>query len=34
MKKIRPIKKSWYNWLIDYIPEPIRKTVVCLKIKW
>ena len=23
MKKIRPIKNTWYDWLIDYIPEPI-----------
>ena len=21
MKKIRPIKNSWYDWLINYIPE-------------
>ena len=25
MKKIGPIKNNWYDWLIDYIPEPIRK---------
>ena len=25
MKKIRPIKKIWYDWLINYIPQPIRK---------
>ena len=25
MKKIRPIKNTWYDWLINYIPEPIRK---------
>ena len=25
MKKIRPIKSTWYDWLINYIPEPIRK---------
>ena len=25
LKKIRPIKNSWYDWLINYIPEPIRK---------
>ena len=23
MKKIIPIKKTWYNWLINYIPKPI-----------
>ena len=27
MKKKRPIKNSWYDWLTDYIPNPIRKTV-------
>ena len=27
MKKIRPIKNTWYDWLINYIPEPIRKRV-------
>ena len=26
MKKIRPIKSSWYDWLINYIPDPIRKS--------
>ena len=25
MNKIRPIKNSWYDWFINYIPEPIRK---------
>ena len=25
MKKTRPIKNTWYDWLINYIPEPIRK---------
>ena len=24
-KKIRPIKNTWYDWLINYIPEPIKK---------
>ena len=33
MKKIRPIKNTWYNWLIDYIPEPIRKSVCDFKNK-
>ena len=23
MKKARPIKKTWYDWLIDYILKPI-----------
>ena len=27
MKKTRPIKNTWYDWLINYIPEPIRKSV-------
>ena len=27
MKKIRPIKNTWYDWLIDCIPELIRKSV-------
>ena len=27
MKKIRSIKNTWYGWLINYIPEPIRKSV-------
>ena len=27
MKKIRPIKNTWYDWLINYIPKPIRKVV-------
>ena len=25
IKKIGPIKNNWYDWLINYIPEPIRK---------
>ena len=27
MEKKRPIKSTWYEWLINYIPELIRKTV-------
>ena len=27
MKKKRTIKNIWYDWLITYIPELIRKTV-------
>ena len=27
MRKVRPIKNIWYDWLINYIPEPIRKSV-------
>ena len=26
-KKIRPVKNTWYDWLINYIPESIRKSV-------
>ena len=26
MKKIRRVKNTWYDWLINYIPEPIRKS--------
>ena len=25
MKKIKPIKNTCYNWLINYIPEPIKR---------
>ena len=25
IKKIRLTKNTWYDWLINYIPEPIRK---------
>ena len=33
MKKKRPIKNTWYDWLINYVPNPIRKTVGVLKTK-
>ena len=33
MKKIRPIKNTWCDWLINYIPAPIRKTVSGFKDK-
>ena len=33
MKKIRPIKNTWYDWLINYIPEPIRIGVGGFKYK-
>ena len=33
MKKIRPNKNTWYDWLINYIPEPIRKSVGDFKSK-
>ena len=26
MKKIRRVKNTWYYWLINYIPESIRKS--------
>ena len=26
-KKLRPVKNSWYDWLINYIPEPPTKNV-------
>ena len=31
MKKIRPIKNTRYDWLINYIPKPIRKSVSVFK---
>ena len=27
IKKIRPNKNSWYDWLMNYLPEPKRKSV-------
>ena len=27
MNKVKPVKKIWYYWLTNYIPEPIRKSV-------
>ena len=33
MKKITLIKNTWYDWLINYIPEPIRKRVGGFKDK-
>ena len=27
LKKIRSIKNTWYDWLISYVPESIRKSV-------
>ena len=29
----RPIKSTWYDWLINYIPELIRKNVISFKGK-
>ena len=31
IKKIRPIKNTWYDWLINYISVPIRKSAVVSK---
>ena len=35
MKKIRPIKKAWYGWLVSYIPKPIGKSKIvrCIQYK-
>ena len=33
MKKTRPIKNTWYDWLINYILEPIRKSAGGFKDK-
>ena len=33
MNKIKPIKRTWYDWLINYIPKPIRKNVGGFKDK-
>ena len=33
MKKIRSIKNTWHDWLINYIPGPIRKGVSALNNK-
>ena len=33
MKKIRQIKNNWYDWLINYIPELIRKSIGGFKDK-
>ena len=33
MEKIRSIKNTWLDWLINYIPEPIAKSVSALNNK-
>ena len=33
MKKVRSIKNTWYDWLINYIPGPIRKSAGDFKDK-
>ena len=32
MKKIRPNKNTWYDWLINNIYEPIRRSVGGFKV--
>ena len=34
IKKTRPVKDTWYDWLINYIPIPIRRRVSVLKDKF
>ena len=34
MKNVRPIKNTWYDWLINYIRDPIRKSVGGFKDKF
>ena len=33
MKKKKPIKNTWYDWLINYIPESVRKIVGGFKVR-
>ena len=33
MKKIRFIKNTWYDWLINYISDPVRESVGVFKDK-
>ena len=33
MKRIRPTNNTWYDWLINFIPEAIRKSVGGFKDK-
>ena len=33
MKKISTVKNTWYDWLINYSPEPITKSVGGFKDK-
>ena len=33
MKKKRPFENTCYGWLINYIPEPVGKTVGGCKVK-
>ena len=34
MNKIRPIRNTWYDSLINYLPKPTRKSVSVLKDKF
>ena len=34
MKKTKPIKNTWYDWLINHIRQAIRKSVNHLKSKF
>ena len=34
MKKITPVKNTWYDWLINYISKTIRKNPSVLKDKF
>ena len=31
-KKIRSVESTWHDWLIDFIPEPTRKSVDTFKV--
>ena len=33
IKKIRLIKNTWYDWLINYISDPVRESVGVFKDK-
>ena len=33
MMKIRLVKNTCYDWLINFIPEPLRKCVGCFRDK-
>ena len=33
IKKLKPVKKTWYDWLINYIPKPITKILGGFKDK-
>ena len=32
MKKRRPIKNTWFDWLVNYVPVPIKKSAGGFKI--